>query len=51
MHGCDLVSCSELNGKELQGLTIQELQKLEELLQIRWATVSRIKVKLIRLMG
>ncbi|XP_020220153.1 MADS-box protein JOINTLESS [Cajanus cajan] len=34
---------SRLNGKELQGLTIQELQKLEELLLRRWATISKIK--------
>ncbi|KAL2342058.1 hypothetical protein Fmac_009998 [Flemingia macrophylla] len=31
------------NGKELQGLTITELQKLEELLHRRCTTVSKIK--------
>ncbi|ESW20227.2 hypothetical protein PHAVU_006G202300 [Phaseolus vulgaris] len=34
---------SRLNGKELQGLTIQELHKLEELLLRRWTTISKIK--------
>ncbi|KAK7331758.1 hypothetical protein VNO80_28497 [Phaseolus coccineus] len=34
---------SRLNGEELQGLTIQELQKLEELLLRRWITISKIK--------
>ncbi|XP_027931691.1 MADS-box protein JOINTLESS-like isoform X2 [Vigna unguiculata] len=34
---------SQLNGQDLQGLTIQELQKLEELLQRRWTTISKIK--------
>ncbi|CAJ1961340.1 unnamed protein product [Sphenostylis stenocarpa] len=34
---------SQLNGDELQGLTIEELQKLEELLQRRWTTISKIK--------
>ncbi|XP_027335606.1 MADS-box protein JOINTLESS-like isoform X2 [Abrus precatorius] len=34
---------SRLNGEELQGLTIAELQKLEELLQRRWTTISKIK--------
>ncbi|RDX60848.1 MADS-box protein JOINTLESS, partial [Mucuna pruriens] len=34
---------SRLNGEELQGLTIQELQKLEELLQRRSITISKIK--------
>ncbi|TKY71505.1 MADS-box protein JOINTLESS [Spatholobus suberectus] len=34
---------SWLNGQELQGLTIQELQKLEEVLQRRWTTISKIK--------
>ncbi|KAK7412168.1 hypothetical protein VNO78_03617 [Psophocarpus tetragonolobus] len=34
---------SQLNGKDLGGLTIQELQKLEELLQGRWTTISKIK--------
>ncbi|XP_017435322.1 MADS-box protein JOINTLESS isoform X4 [Vigna angularis] len=33
----------QLNGQDLQGLTIQELQKLEELLQKRWITISKIK--------
>ncbi|KAK7328095.1 hypothetical protein VNO77_22191 [Canavalia gladiata] len=34
---------SLLNGEELQGLTIQELQKLEELLERRCTTISKIK--------
>ncbi|KAG4384339.1 hypothetical protein GLYMA_13G257000v4 [Glycine max] len=34
---------SQLNGEEIQGLTIKELQKVEELLQRRWTTISKIK--------
>ncbi|RZC16669.1 hypothetical protein D0Y65_009815 [Glycine soja] len=33
----------QLNGEEFQGLTIKELQKLEELLQRHWTTISKIK--------
>ncbi|KAG5035240.1 hypothetical protein GLYMA_04G153000v4 [Glycine max] len=38
-----VMDLSQLNGEEFQGLTIKELQKLEELLQRHWTTISKIK--------
>ncbi|RZB63265.1 MADS-box protein JOINTLESS-like [Glycine soja] len=34
---------SQLNEEELQGLKIKELQKLEDILQRRWTTISKTK--------